>query len=514
MGRRQANQLPRATTLRGSDSRSGVDRNIRLIRETQRERNKRAQTQISMLLALAADPDLHALASWLNAQSERDWSRGGRPRQHPDWCLLLFGACIGVFGSASSTARHLADPLLWRAVIDAAEPHRPADEAAPAFGPTRDQWSYFMRHRLTADVLPDFSIAIRNLAAQLACETGLLDPEKRSISRPTRTNVVGVDGKVFSSPLRTDLTERTDKKTGEIRLVRQDPARHLYGEAGKEGMAWGTKFAIASVRSALSGHRVVLGVEHVPPRGGGGEAGRFVDLMVELGTRASGISAFVADGAFRGKHIARVQNATGCPVVSPARRKSKERGGIVIGKYGHAAAQLPPSRTRTAWIEECGGHVLYAAGGTIYERVVTADGSLGFVEATRHQTKRGRKPDGGWAFYARHTLTCSSSDTEHDWWEPLTPTQTDEAHNFNRSDYLRVLPPTHPDYNRVYGMRADTESLNAQFERAFYNRRLPAWGLHNQTVIVLMAALAQNAWARHTWQRAIDRQQAPPQVAA
>ncbi len=54
-------------------------------------------------------------------------------------------------------------------------------------------------------------------------------------------------------------------------------------------------------------------------------------------------------------------------------------------------------------------------------------------------------------------------------------------------------------------MRADTESLNAQFERAFYNRRLPAWGLHNQTVVVLMAALAQNAWARHTWQRAIDR---------
>ena len=54
-------------------------------------------------------------------------------------------------------------------------------------------------------------------------------------------------------------------------------------------------------------------------------------------------------------------------------------------------------------------------------------------------------------------------------------------------------PPTDPDYSRVYGMRADTESPNAQFERAFYNRRLRAWGSHNQTVIVLMAALAQNA---------------------
>ena len=83
----------------------------------------------------------------------------------------------------------------------------------------------------------------------------------------------------------------------------------------------------------------------------------------------------------------------------------------------------------------------------------------------------------------------------HDWWEPLTPTQTDETHKFNRSDYPRVLPPTDPDYSRVYGMRADAESLNAQFERAFYNRRLPALELHNQTVIVLMAALAQNAWA-------------------
>ena len=276
----------------------------------------------------------------------------------------------------------------------------------------------------------------------------------------------------------------------------------------------GTKFAIASVRSPKSGHRVVLGVEHIPHRGGGGEAGRFVDLMVDLAGRAPGISAFIADGAFRGTHIARVQNETGCPVISPARRKSKERGGIVIGKCGHAAAQLPPSRARTAWTEQWGGHVLYAAGGAIYERVVTADGSLDFVEASRHQTKRDRKSGGTWAFYARHTLTCRSTDGLHDWWEPLTPTQADEEHKFNRSDYLRVLPPTDPDYSRVYGMRADTESLNAQFERAFYNRRLPAWGLHNQTVVVLMAALAQNAWARHTWQRAIDRQQSPPQVAA
>jgi len=37
--------------------------------------------------------------------------------------------------------------------------------------------------------------------------------------------------------------------------------------------------------------------------------------MVQLAERAPGISAFVADGAFRGTHIGGVQNDTGCPVI-------------------------------------------------------------------------------------------------------------------------------------------------------------------------------------------------------
>ena len=124
----------------------------------------------------------------------------------------------------------------------------------------------------------------------------------------------------------------------------------------------------------MTGHRVVLGVEHVPHRGAGGEAGGFVDLMVELASRLLGSRRLSPTARCAACTSRGFRSETGCPAISPARRKSKERGGIVIGKHGHAAAQLPPSRTRTAWIDECGGHILYAAGGTIYERVVTADG--------------------------------------------------------------------------------------------------------------------------------------------
>jgi len=81
---------------------------------------------------------------------------------------------------------------------------------------------------------------------------------------------------------------------------------------------------------------------------------------------------------------------------------------------------------------------------------------------------------------------------------------------FHRGEYLRAVPGNDTDYARVYGMRADTESLNATLEQAFHKQRLPAWGLHNQTVVVLMAVIAQNSWARHVWNRELDRQHPPP----
>ena len=247
---------------------------------------------------------------------------------------------------------------------------------------------------------------------------------------------------------------------------------------------------------------------------GRGEGGAFTDLLGDLARRNPGIHGYAADGALRGTHIGRIQAATGCAVVSPPRRKTKKGGGITIDKYGFAAKALPPSRTRAAWLGECGGHDLWALGGTLFERVVTSDGSPDFPEVPRGQVKRQRNRDGTYAYYARFRLPCPRTGTTHSWWEPLTPTQGDARHGFNRSEYLRVLPENDDDYARVYGMRADTESLNATLEQAFHKQRLPAWGLHNQTVVVLMAVIAQNSWARHVWNRELDRQHPPPDRAA
>jgi hypothetical protein len=82
----------------------------------------------------------------------------------------------------------------------------------------------------------------------------------------------------------------------------------------------------------------------------------------------------------------------------------------------------------------------------------------------------------------------------------------DTKAGFNRCEYLRVVPTTSPHHKRLYGMRQDTESLNAQLEHAFYGQRLPAWGVHNQTAVVLLAAIAENAWARHIWNHEVEQQ--------
>lgn len=305
--------------------------------------------------------------------------------------------------------------------------------------------------------------------------------------------------------MRTLETERADRRTGVLRPVRVDPARERYGEAGVEGIVWGTKFAIASVRAPAANTRVILGIEHFTSKTKGGEGRVFADLARDLARRTEGIQAFTVDGAWRGTHLSQVQTDTGCGVISPSRRLTARNGGNTIGRYSYAAQPLPWSPRRAKREESCGGHQLWAAAGTLFEQVIDVDGNNTFVELHRHQTKRDitKLKDGAQThqFYARYSMPCARTEATHNWWEPLLPIASDEANKFNRCEYLRIVPSAVDQHQRLYGMRQDTESLNAQLERAFYGMRLPAWGVHRQTAVVLCATLAENAWARVAGER-------------
>jgi hypothetical protein len=472
------------------------------IRQSVRRRQSTAGTAISRVRAIASDPHIHDIAGLIEEANRPAHQMGGRPRHYPDWCMVAFGACIRIYGSASATARAMGEEMLWRIVLDSARAVV-GDEALlaiPVVGPTRDHWVYFVKSRLRTNVLADALGLQRELAVKRAEEIGLLVPtDRQQVGGYRRENVVGIDGKVFSSPVRTLDRERVNRRTGELRPVREDPARERYGEGGVEGIVWGTKFAIASVRSPMANQRVVLGIEHFTSKSSGGEGKVFKNLATDLAGRADGIQAFTVDGAWRGTHLKDVQSTTGCGVITPARRLTAKNGGITIGRYSYAAQPLPWSPRRAKREAACGGHQLWATAGTLFEQVIDVEGESEFVELHRHQTKRDITvhQDGTQAhqFYAKYSLPCPATDSTHTWWEPLLPVASDDANGFNRCEYLRIVPATSEQHQRLYGMRQDTESLNAQLERAFYGQRLPAWGVRNQTVIVLCAALAENAWA-------------------
>ncbi len=517
--RRRRRNRAEPRRLRGFGPHGTGTAEVAIVTQSQRRRRGTAGNQVARVRAIAGDPHIHALAADVTAANQRDHQIGGRPTDYPDWCLVVFGASIRIFGSASATARAFSEPSVWKGVLGAAATVVGSGSAAavPSTGPNRDHWGYFCKRRLHPAALQQLVALHRDLAVERAHEVGLLDPDVAySPGNYRRDQVVGLDGKVFSSPLRTLDTDRVDKTTGELRPVRQDTARQRYGEGGVDGIVWGTKFAIASVRSPLANHRVILGMSHFDATTPGGEGRVFTDLALDLANRTAGIQAFTADGAWRGTHLNQIQTATGRGVIAPPRRRSGRNGGIVINGHGHAAQPLPWSRRRQQREADCGGHQLWAAAGTLFEQIITADGESEFRELTRHQTKRDttRHKDGGahHQFYARYTLPCAGRP-DHVWWEPLLATANDAITGFNRCEYLRVVPTTGVQHKRLYGMRQDTESLNAQLERAFYGQRLPAWGVHNQTVIVLLAAQAENSWARHVWHHEAEHQR-NPQIAA
>jgi len=216
----------------------------------------------------------------------------------------------------------------------------------------------------------------------------------------------------------------------------------------------------------------VCGVALIQDGDGRGEAGPFTELALRASSLLPDLVAYVADGAFRGEHIDTIQQATGAKVINRPPRLSEGRGGIKVGDEFYRARVLPETRARARAFQNCDGHDLLAAGGRIFERVPTADGTNTYRPVERIRNKRDRLKDGTYRHYAQHELPCEDTGEIHQWWEPLTRTDHDREVKFNRAEYLRALPVDDEDFDRVYGWRNDIESMNSQLEHGFHKQRL------------------------------------------
>jgi hypothetical protein len=83
----------------------------------------------------------------------------------------------------------------------------------------------------------------------------------------------------------------------------------------------------------------------------------------------------------------------------------------------------------------------------------------------------------------------------------LHNTEQDTARKLNRTENVRPIAPTDPDFARLYPRRNDAESINRNLDDTLWLRRAHSLGHHRQTLNLLGYALMVNGLALHRHQR-------------
>jgi hypothetical protein len=458
-------------------------------RSDQAEKNaKLSVIDIDRVWAVVSDPRTYTLAERL---PEPGTDLPGRPGQFPIYTYLLFNALTAVFRSARATAANLAKPRVWSIVREgvAEALGQQAADALPERGPSRNQWLY-NRKKLLAH-LPDLLEGFRDQALAQALAQGLLDPRApRNWSNPDQTQLVVGDGTIPKSPVNAHTATSVDKKTGELRHHRIDPGAGEHAEGGEEGTkVWGPKFVFTSARSPLYHERVILDVRYQKPRHPGGEAALAVESLTQLAGRAPGMVGAVWDGALRGVH-----------------RDALAKAGLLVINKQHGGAHpepLHPLRDKACY------HDLWAADGRVAERTLTEDGTAEFrpMPVARLEQRPG---DETTRWYHVLAIPCDQGAT-HMHRVRLDQSEEDIKREFNRAEHLRQIPPGTAVFDRLYGYRPDSESLNAVLDTTWLHKRIIAYGAERQTLAILGFAQSQNAISRHVH---LERQATPTASAA
>lgn len=125
----------------------------------------------------------------------------------------------------------------------------------------------------------------------------------------------------------------------------------------------------------------------------------------------------------------------------------------------------------------------------------------------RIRTHRARSKAGTYRWYNDHQLPIDYGNGVLT--IRLHGNDDDKKRRFNRTENVRPIPPSDPDFSRLYPRRNDAESINRHLDDTLWLRRAHSVGHHRQTLNLLTDALGINALAMH-----LHRQRHDPPIAA
>lgn len=459
-----------------------------------------AASSLEKVEAILSNPAIYELANAIPGPTA-----AGRRRDYPTFMILVFNSLLSVWRSGRQVEAELSHPLVWRHMRRIVRLRFPDDPSMHLpKSPMKRHHFVYMRDRYMTDpaILERLGEIHRELATSQAKTAGLLDPEGAgSYTHPDLSRVLHADGKVVTPLFRAKPGDyRVDTETGEVLPVRYEADAALHFEGTGEA-AWGTKFVMVATRSPVG--RFILDLERVPSPGS--EAATAVSCFERVAPLVPGTQAIVYDTALRGVHHQKILRELGIVPVNMVAalqtshnktgRKIRRREKVV--RFEDKAIKLAGGSTTTI--------KLFAKAGAVGIMRPTEAGELQFEAFARKRTHRMQADTGLYRWYNDYRLP------EHLGGGQITvrlhQDKDDKARKFNRTENIRPIAPSDPDFPRLYGRRNDAESLNRGLEDTLYLGRAHSLGWRRQQVEMIGWALMVNAltMARHRAADGLDQ---------
>ena len=429
--------------------------------------------------AILRNPETYALAVAIPPHIPGE----GRPRDYPDFMVVVYEALISVYGSARQVEAELNHRLVWRLVqrlvakrTGVRLPRRPM---------RRHHYLYLRSRYLTLGFVQDQLGDIhRTAAAEQARQIGLLDPDgPGSWTHPHPTRSLYGDGKVITPLYRAHPGDtKLDKSTGELKPLKAEPDAGLHWEGTGE-TAWGTKFVLLAARGSDVRSRIILDAAFVPEPGG--EAAAAMTCLKRTAPHTPGAQAVVYDTALRGTHHQTVLRDLG---LVPVNRVTAAKAGSK--KKRRNPAEQRQEKTTLVETKTVGGKVvnLYARGGTLGIGQLDDQGELHFVPLARIRTHRKADKSGLFRWYNDYRLPDGGQVTVR-----LHGNDEDKSRRLNRAENVRPIPATDPDFDVLFRQRNDAESINRALDDTLHLRRAHSVGHRRQWLNLLGFALMTNS---------------------
>lgn len=341
---------------------------------------------------------------------------------------------------------------------------------------SRANYNDFQRtHVDRTDLVTEVSSTMERVATASTIELGLCDPGGGgSLTHPSPNRVLAADGKVIEPRRR-----RRKNKDGDVISEGNLEAGPFRTGAGEKVI--GLRYVIAATRGDDPNQRIISGVEPAPLAGG--EMVHAVRLLDRLLAQLPGTQVVVYDGAARGTHVEHLQTQHG--VIALARLNNAHGDKVVERPYGNATARRPDGSEVSV--------ELFLRDGAPHLVELDEDGTPVLTPLVRTKVHQRKRLDGRYCWYVDWALPEHRGGgtvmLRHD------QTSKDIADGFNRAEHLRIIPPSDPDYDRLYGRRNDTESGHRVLDDSLWRERAPHLGMRRNWWHLICHAAYLNAQA-------------------